>query len=74
MQKLILLLGKMEALGVDVRSEAHIGTLTEDVVKTSKSRAKRYRVSRSGHPLRGDWIWSLAGSLPPIGMSKAWST
>ncbi len=30
------LLGKMEALGFDLRSEAHLRTLTEDVVKSSE--------------------------------------
>jgi len=30
------LLGKMEALGFDLRSEAHLSTLTEDVVKSSE--------------------------------------
>lgn len=30
------LLGKMEALGFELRSEAHLQTLTEDVVKTSE--------------------------------------
>ena len=30
------LLGKMEALGFDLRSEAHLQTLTEDVVKSSE--------------------------------------
>ncbi|RKZ46163.1 MAG: DUF4172 domain-containing protein [Gammaproteobacteria bacterium] len=30
------LLGKMEALGFDLRSEAHLRTLTEDVVKTGE--------------------------------------
>ncbi len=30
------LLGKMEGLGFDLRSEAHLRTLTEDVVKTSE--------------------------------------
>ena len=30
------LLGRMEALGFDVRSEAHLRTLTEDVVKSSE--------------------------------------
>lgn len=30
------LLGKMEALGVELRSEAHLCTLTEDVVKSSE--------------------------------------
>ena len=31
-----LLLGRMEALGFDLRDEAHLRTLTEDVVKTSE--------------------------------------
>jgi Fic family protein len=30
------LLGKMESLGFDLRSEAHLRTLTEDVIKTSE--------------------------------------
>ena len=30
------LLGKMEALGFDLRCEAHLRTLTEDVVKSSE--------------------------------------
>ena len=30
------LLGRMEALGFDLRSEAHLRTLTEDVVKSSE--------------------------------------
>ena len=30
------LLGKMEALGFKLRSEAHLQTLTEDVVKSSE--------------------------------------
>ena len=30
------LLGKMEALGFDLRNEAHLHTLTEDVVKSSE--------------------------------------
>ncbi|MDT8388663.1 MAG: Fic family protein [Thiogranum sp.] len=30
------LLGKMEALGFDLRNEAHLRTLTEDVIKTSE--------------------------------------
>jgi len=32
------LLGKMEALGFELRNEAHLRTLTEDVVKTSDTR------------------------------------
>ena len=35
------LLGKMEALGFDLRSEAHLRTLTEDVVKSSEIEGER---------------------------------
>ena len=35
------LLGKMEGLGFDLRSEAHLHTLTEDVVKTSEIEGER---------------------------------
>ena len=35
------LLGKMEGLGFDLRSEAHLRTLTEDVVKTSEIEGER---------------------------------
>ncbi len=31
-----LLLGQMEALGFDLRDEAHLHTLTEDVVRSSE--------------------------------------
>ena len=35
------LLGRMEALGFDLRSEAHLRTLTEDVVKFSEIEGER---------------------------------
>ncbi len=35
------LLGKMEALGFDLRSEAHLRTLTEDVIKSSEIEGAR---------------------------------
>ena len=35
------LLGRMEALGFDLRSEAHLRTLTEDVVKSSEIEGKK---------------------------------
>ena len=35
------LLGKMEGLGFDLRTEAHLQTLTEDVVKSSEIEGER---------------------------------
>lgn len=35
------LLGKMEALGFDLRGEAHLRTLTEDVVETSEIESEK---------------------------------
>ena len=42
-------LGKMEALGLNFRTEAGLVTLTEEVVKTSASRGRTSIPTRSAH-------------------------
>ena len=53
------LLGRMEALGFDLRSEATLSTLTENVVKTS---ARRLRAASD---------WMPAACRPRTAMSTA---
>ena len=40
------LLGRMEALGIDLRTEAHLRTLTQDVVQSSDPSASSTTMAR----------------------------
>jgi len=60
------LLGKMEGLGFDLRNEAHLQTLTEDVVKSSSIEGEELPVEQVRSVLCICWLMLLLTILQPL--------
>lgn len=59
-----LLLGKMETLGFELRSEAQLHTLTEDVVKTSEIEGEHLEADQVRSSLARQLGMNIAGLVP----------
>ncbi len=58
------LLGKMEALGVDLRNEAHLRTLTDDIVKTSEIEGEKLDSDQVRSSIARRLGMDIAGLIP----------
>ena len=58
-------IGKMEALGFDLRSEAHLRTLTEDVVKTSEIEGEKLDSEQVRSSIARHLGMDVAGLISP---------
>ena len=58
------LLGKMEGLGFDLRSEAHLRTLTEDVVKSSEIEGEQLQADQVRSSIARRLGMDVAGLVP----------
>lgn len=58
------LLGKMEALGFDLRNEAHLQTLTQDVVKTSEIEGEHLEPDQVRSSIARRLGMDIAGLIP----------
>lgn len=58
------LLGKMEALGFDLRNEAHLQTLTQDVVKTSEIEGEQLEPDQVRSSIARRLGMDIAGLVP----------
>lgn len=58
------LLGKMEALGFDLRSEAHLRTLTEDVIKSSEIEGEQLERDQVRSSIARRLGMDIAGLVP----------
>ena len=68
------LLGRMETLGFDLRREAVLGTLVEDVVKSSDIEGEELDAAEVARRSRGDWAWTRVGSGRRIATSRGSSS
>ena len=58
------LLGKMEALGFDLRSEAHLRTLTEDVIKSSEIEGEKLEADQVRSSIARRLGMDVSGLIP----------
>ena len=58
------LLGRMEALGFDLRSEAHLRTLTEDVIKSSEIEGERLDPDQVRSSIARQLGMDIGGMIP----------
>jgi Fic family protein len=56
------LLGRMEALGFPLRSEAMLQALTLEALKSNEIEGEILNPGKSVLPLPGAWAWTLPGS------------
>ena len=65
------LLGRMEGLGFQLRSEASLTTLTADVVKSSAIEGEKLDARPCGHQSHGGLVLMSGVLPPPAATSKA---
>lgn len=67
------LLGRMGSLGFNLKAEASLQTLTEEVVKSSEIEGEILTVTKSARRSLGNSGWTSAPLLLPKGMLTVWS-